>query len=189
MFEGDLEAAVLEQRGGAIVCWFIGDRPCDWEGDRDRTRWILKEQQPQHSEDWGPHHPWGERRHFLEGEEGAAAPFWDARSAPLKNEIDNCTKWGFYEKHTQQISGLLQHNTHHWGFSNRHALSVSKGNIARAILDLSNTTRKIFGGQNTHDCRFEGSNPRTTRSISNTHLHLKEVHLHGCHLEKDNPRT
>ena len=29
---------------------------------------------------------------FLESGEGAAAPFEDARSAPLKNEIDNCTK-------------------------------------------------------------------------------------------------
>ena len=77
MFEGDLEAAVLEQRGGAIVCGFIGDRPCDWEGDRDRTRWILKEQQPQHFEDWGSHHPWHERARFWKWEQVQLQPHLD----------------------------------------------------------------------------------------------------------------
>ena len=93
MFEGDLEAAILGTERGAIVCWFIGDRPCDWEGDRDRTRWILKEQQPQHSEDWGSHHPWGERRHFLEGERvqrhhsgTRGAHHWKTRSTTAPSE-------------------------------------------------------------------------------------------------------
>ena len=68
MFQGDWRLLFWNRQRRLFVDSSEID-PAIGKVHRDRPHWILKEQQPQHSEDWGPHHPWRERARFWKWEQ------------------------------------------------------------------------------------------------------------------------